>query len=312
MVSTAVIFSACSNQSSVTAGTAPVTSENQNANISANPNTSPHLTVKIPVLFSPNPDVANNRLPIQIAVSHSVPIKDWHIEIQPNRREYVQVQNSNRRQDLGRDATGKERRWPAFYEEAGKGIPPLEWVWNGRSKSGEIVQSASEYTFILSVNDIYDNNAVYEGTINVDVLVRQEGDNYRIVVSDILFPPNSSNFALLREEDRNTNTRIMELIAYALNRFPDYRITIYGHANPTTPPDTAQRTTEETGTAAIMGLRPLSEARAKAVADYLVQNGHISANRLTVRGMGGAYTVAAYNDTNENWKNRRVEFYLQK
>jgi len=316
LVSMAVVFSACSNQSSVAAGTAPVTSENQNTNlnpnVSANPNVSPRLTVRIPALFSPDPDVIDNRLPIQIAVNHSAPIKDWHIEIQPNRREYVPVQSSSQRQDLGRDATGKERRWSSFYEETGRGTPPLEWVWNGRNASGEIVQSASDYTFILFVNDIYDNNAFYEGTISVDVLVRREGDNYRIIVSNILFPPNSSDFALLKEEDIKANTRIIELVARALNRFPDYRVILEGHANPTTPPNTAQRTAEEAGTATMLGLRPLSEARAKAVADYLTQNGHISVNRLTVKGMGGTHTIAAYNDTDENWKNRRVEFFLQK
>jgi len=324
LISTAVVFYACATQTNTApAPVAPApASENQpvsvtqdttsNQNVSPNPNTAPRLTVRIPALFSPNPDITSNRLPIQITVSHPAPIKDWNIEIQPNRREYIPVQVGTPRQDLGRDATGKERRWVSFYEESGTGTPPAEWVWNGRTATGELVQSAGDYAFILSVNDIYDNNAVYEGTINVDVLVRQEGENYRIVVSDILFPPNSSNFTLLKEEERAANTRIMERIAYALNRFPDYRVTIYGHANPTTPPDTVQRTTEEAGTATIMGLRPLSEARAKAVADYLVQNGHISANRLTVRGMGGAYTIAPYNDVHENWKNRRVECFLQK
>jgi len=295
------IYSSCGTGGGTPTVGVVATPATESQNVSVDQSAKPQLRVEIPALFSPNLDVANDSLPIRITVTHSAPIKDWRIEIVPNRRVYGQTAPSQ-----------GEQVWQTFYETAGEGTPPSQWLWNGRSGSGEMVESASDYIFNLSVNDVNGNNATYEGMINVDVIVRREGNGYHIVVSDILFPPNSSNFSLLSEENRRINTRVMLLIAQALNRFPEYRITVEGHANPTTPPNSAQRTAEESGTASVLGLRPLSEARARAVADYIVQNGNVSSSRLTVVGMGGTRNVAAYNNAEENWKNRRVEFWLQR
>jgi outer membrane protein OmpA-like peptidoglycan-associated protein len=48
------------------------------------------------------------------------------------------------------------------------------------------------------------------------------------------------------------------------------------------------------------------------VANALTTDNGIDASRMNVVGMGGTKTVAAYNDTDENWKNRRVEFLLHR
>jgi outer membrane protein OmpA-like peptidoglycan-associated protein len=175
-----------------------------------------------------------------------------------------------------------------------------------------MVQSATDYLFRLTVNDVYNNSTTYEGIISVDVLVRREGDILRMIVPSIVFPPNSADFKLLGPEEIRDNNRIMSLIARALNKFEDYKITVEGHANPTTAPGTAARTTEETGGKGVIGLKPLSEDRAKAVVDYLVANNNINRGRLSAVGEGGTRTVATYNDDEENWKNRRVEFILRK
>jgi outer membrane protein OmpA-like peptidoglycan-associated protein len=175
-----------------------------------------------------------------------------------------------------------------------------------------MVQSATDYQFTLTVNDIFDNTGTYEGIISVDVLVRREGDILRIIVPSIVFPPNSANFALLSDEDMRPNRRVLRLIANALNKFADYQITVEGHANPTTAPGTAERTTEEAGTRTVIGLVPLSNDRAKAVVEYLATNHEVNRTRLSTVGIGGERTVAAWDDDDENWKNRRVEFILKK
>ena len=267
-----------------------------------NPKTNPEISVEIPELFSPNPDNANETMSIQIDVKHPVPIKDWTIAIQHHEAE----------ENHGNDSQQKARQSRPFFEQSGKGTPPAAWSWNGRSASGEMVQSATDYKFVLTVNDSFANNAVYEGIISVDVIVRHEGGILRIVVPSIIFPPNSSDFKLLSQDEMQSNARVLALIAKALNKFDAYKIKVEGHANPTTPPNTAHRRTEEAGNRTIIGLKPLSEARAKAVVDYLVANNGIKRERLSYVGIGGARTVANYTDKNENWKNRRVEFILQK
>jgi len=104
-----------------------------------------------------------------------------------------------------------------------------------------------------------------------------------------------------------SNRRVLRLIGNALGRYPDYAVEVEGHSNPTTPPNTTQRTNEET-----RELKPISDARAKAVVDYLVENQSIDRKRLSATGIGGVRTVAEYDDADENWKNRRVEFILRK
>jgi outer membrane protein OmpA-like peptidoglycan-associated protein len=175
-----------------------------------------------------------------------------------------------------------------------------------------MVQSATDYQFTLTVNDIFDNAGTFEGIISVDVLVRREGDNLRMIVPSIVFPPNAANFALLSAEDTRANERVLRLIARALNKFDDYQITVEGHANPTTAPGTAERATEENGTRTVIGLVPLSNDRAKAVIEYLVSTHSIGQTRLSAIGIGGERTVTDWDDDDENWKNRRVEFILKK
>ena len=285
-----------------------------------NPNVGPEIKVDIPELFSPDPDIVDDKLAIGITINHPAPIKDWDIQIQPIRRQSGQ---SGQRQTgegaprqggdrQGGDRQDGQRRRAVFFEQSGTGTPPKTWTWDGKGNSGEMVQSATDYQFNLSVNDIFDNNSVYEGTISVDVLVRREGDILRIIVPSIVFPPDSSDFRLLNDDDRRANARVLMLIARVLNKFDDYAITVEGHANPTTPPGTPERTAEETGGRNVIGLKPLSEARASAVIDALVANNNIKRERLTAVGMGGTRTVADYDDDEENWKNRRVEFILRK
>jgi outer membrane protein OmpA-like peptidoglycan-associated protein len=267
-----------------------------------NPNAAPQLTVTIPELFSPSPDIADDPLTINIAVNHPVPIKEWQIVI--NRYIARQAEQNAESQPAPRQRQSNQRS-RNFYDHSGKGTPPEAWQWNGKRASGEMVQSATDYTFTLTVTDVFENAATYNGIISVDVLVRREGDQLRMIVPSIVFPPNAADLALVTsEDDRRSNTRVLRLIANALNKYPDYAITVEGHANPTTAPNSAARKAEDA--------EPLSGQRAQAVIDYLVANNGIAAARLKAVGMGGTKTVAPYNDAEENWKNRRVEFILHK
>ena len=262
----------------------------------ADPESGPELIVVLPELFTPNPQVANDSMTVSITVNHPVEIRDWNIRIQPIRR------------GRGPQPPEAEDERRIFFEASGTGRPPAQWRWNGRSSSpgNEMAQSATEYRFTLSVNDVHGNNSTYEGSFNIGIIVLRDGNVYRIAVPSLVFPGNSADLAAVEEEYRRSNSRVLWSIANSLYMFPDYRITVEGHANPTFPAGTAARANEE------RVIQPISEARARAVVDYLVANYNIPRARFTVVGMGGRRTVANHTDDEVNWKNRRVEFILNR
>jgi outer membrane protein OmpA-like peptidoglycan-associated protein len=198
-----------------------------------------------------------------------------------------------------------------FSEWSGDGEPPASLTWDGVSQSGELVQSASDYHFALIVTNQYDSG-IYRGTIAVDVLVKREQDILRVIVPSIVFAPNSADFIVgVAPAVAENNEKILRRIAEVLNRYDTYRVKVEGHANPTTAPGTRARASEENGTNRVKGLKPLSDERARAVVRYLSSHG-IEASRLTPVGVGSDRILVEFADKNNWWKNRRVEFILEK
>ncbi|MBR2107574.1 MAG: OmpA family protein, partial [Treponema sp.] len=85
--------------------------------------------------------------------------------------------------------------------------------------------------------------------------------------------------------------------------------TIVGHANKITdnPDEETVDNPREWGRASM----PLSKERADAIKAYLEKRG-VSSSALTSDGMGGTMPVVDPKDKDNNWKNRRVEFILEK
>jgi outer membrane protein OmpA-like peptidoglycan-associated protein len=94
-----------------------------------------------------------------------------------------------------------------------------------------------------------------------------------------------------------------------LNRYRTYSVTIEGFANNIGKiyGYSADRIQKEENTEVL----PLSKARAEAVRTYLISLG-VASSRLTAAGMGSARPVVDPRDAENRWKNRRVEFILQK
>jgi hypothetical protein len=247
----------------------------------------------LPQPFSPDGDGVDDVLNVAINVQSASPVHAWRIEIREPEPPYL-----------------------VFSEWSGEGMPPASLTWDGLSQSGELVQSASDYHFALVVTNQYDNG-IYQGVISVDVLVRREGDILRVIVPSIVFAPNAGDFKGLDEDRMAHNDKILRRIAEVLQKYDTYRVKVEGHANPTTVPGTKARTNEENGTKSVKGLKPLSDERAKTVMNYLVNLG-VEQNRLTPVGVGSARTlVDYYNESHKPnrdnwWKNRRVEFILEK
>ncbi len=231
-----------------------------------------------PDYFSPDNDGLEDELGISLTARDATPIEAWSLEIREPQPPYQ-----------------------VFYRLDGKGAPAERILWDGRSNKGELVQAATDYTATFTAQDALGNSGRIDGRIGVDVLVIREGDVLKIKVPSIIFRENGPDFSGLPPATVENNERVLKRIAQILNKFESYKVKVEGHANPVT--RTASEEQKE--------LQPLSEARAKSIMDKLVEF-KVHADRLTYVGMGGTRPVVKWEDRNDWWKNRRVEFILIK
>jgi outer membrane protein OmpA-like peptidoglycan-associated protein/flagellar hook assembly protein FlgD len=244
----------------------------------------PVLTVATtPEYFSPDNDGENDELFIALTTKDASPIATWTFEI----RTPVESGNSQ-----------------TFRKIEGRGSPASRIIWDGKSDKGELVQSAMYYPFKFTAVDALGNSSTMDGRIGIDVLVIREGDRLKIQIPSIQFRPNFADFEGLPKDVVDNNMRIIRRIAQILNQFRDYKVQVEGHANPTQPVGAARDREEGE-------LKRISEARAKAIVDQLARNG-VARSRLSATGAGSSKTIAAFEDRDNWWKNRRVEFYLIK
>jgi len=244
----------------------------------------PVLTVATtPEYFSPDNDGENDELFIALTTKDASPIATWTFEI----RTPIESGNSQ-----------------TFRKIEGRGSPASRIIWDGKSDKGELVQSAMYYPFKFTAVDALGNSSTMDGRIGIDVLVIREGDRLKIQIPSIQFRPNFADFEGLPKDVVDNNIRIIRRIAQILNQFRDYKVQVEGHANPTQPVGAARDREEGE-------LKRISEARAKAIVDQLARNG-VARSRLTATGAGSSKTIAAFEDRDNWWKNRRVEFYLIK
>ncbi len=234
-----------------------------------------------PLPFSPDNDGIDDELNFSISVDDLSPIKNWKLEI-------------------------FDRQMNPFNTFSGEGTPKSNIIWDGRANNGELVIAAEDYPFRFSIEDDLGNTSMVNGSLPIDVLVIREGDKLKIQIASIVFEPNSAKFSQRDQQTADKNMFVLDRIAEILNKYRNYRITIEGHANPVYAGDPVRGPKEEQEE-----LAPLSRDRAAAVRDSLIERG-IHPGRLQVTGLGGTRTIADPADRDVNWKNRRVEFILEK
>jgi outer membrane protein OmpA-like peptidoglycan-associated protein/flagellar hook assembly protein FlgD len=243
--------------------------------------TPPRITLDLaPRPFSPDNDGVDDELQIGLAVEDISPIDAWNVQIV--------------------DPAGNP-----FTEFVGRGTPRATILWNGLSGQGELVQAAEDYPVALAMRDDLGNAVAVADVIPVDVLVIRDGDKLKIRISSITFPGNSADLDAVadiasNEKNRRTIDRLNEIFA----KYSRYTIRIEGHANNLSFADAQAAAREETEE-----LVPLSTARAEAVKAALVSLG-LEASRISTVGLGGSNPVVEFADTENRWKNRRVEFVL--
>lgn len=258
--------------------------------------TAPKLRVQTsPEYFSPDNDGVDDDLYIKLTGTTKAKIKNWSFVI--------------------KDPKGKD-----FWKTSGKSQITERMVWDGLSNvqkdekgNAERVQSAMDYPYVFTVTDNLGMTSTVEGKIPVDVLVIRDGNVLKMAVPSIIFESDSANFqkanSKLTQAQIDNNMKTLNRISDILKKFKDYKVTIVGHANKVT--DNPLEETEDNLREWGRGLMPLSKERADAIVSYLVKHG-VNASALTTEGMGGTKPVVNPKDKDNNWKNRRVEFILQK
>jgi len=127
-----------------------------------------------------------------------------------------------------------------------------------------------------------------EKTAGTDIEVKRQGDEILLnMPAGITFDTNSYT---IKPEFRSTLDNVAQTLAQYNQTFVD----VYGH-------------TDSTGTPAIN--QPLSENRARAVADYLGTHG-VAQARIGTRGFGATQPVASNDTAAGRQANRRVEIKL--
>ena len=240
-------------------------------------NTPPEVSVKTkPQFFSPDNDGVDDDLIMDLSVKTKLPIKEWTLSIKD-------PQNGN-----------------LFYQQSGSSSVPPGLVWDGKGINGELVESATDYPFELVVVDDMGMVGRYEDIVPVDILVLRYGDVLKIRIPGIIFADRRSDFAGLDKLTLERNNFVLQRIATSLNKFDGYKITIEGHANQV----------ERTESEADFNLQ-LSSERAQSIKNMLSKMG-VSAERISTVGKGDKEPVVSFEDKPNWWKNRRVEFILQK
>jgi outer membrane protein OmpA-like peptidoglycan-associated protein len=236
-----------------------------------------------PELFSPDDDNCQDTVDIFLEVTGNSTIREWTLSI-------------------------LDPRYHPFYSTRGRGPVPEKITWDGQSDTGELVESAVNYYVVLDIIDTYDRRTDAEAVIKTDILVIKQQNELNMRIPDITFGPYSSSlFVDDNVEKTMKNLDILNrLVELFTTEYSEYSIRIEGHANHLDWEDPEKKRIEQETV-----LIPLSLKRARTVKDSLVILG-IDEDRITVFGFGGKYPIVPFDDADNRWKNRRVEFILYK
>ena len=234
-----------------------------------------------PPLFSPDGNGVAETCSIAVAASSRwAAVKDWSLDIY--------------------DPGGNVFR--SFHG----GWPAATIVWDGKNQKGDTVESAEDYPVVAKVRDEFGNQSEFSSTIHVDILVVKVGDGYRIRIASIVFKAFTADWTDVPPDRAQRNVTTLNLLAEKLKKFPGYQIRMVGHAVMINWDDPVKGKAEQDGI-----LVPLSKARAEAIRQALIERG-IEASRMSAEGVGALDPIVPDSDYENRWKNRRVEFFLQK
>lgn len=242
--------------------------------------TPPQLGLEVsPPLFSPDGDGRDDLLTLEGSASGGfAPAADWDLALL----------------DL-------EGRPLAQFSGTGEAASVS---WDGKPASGPGPDYAEDYGIVYRARDVLGNEARLDSFFATDFLVVPDAGGYRIAVPGIVFKPFTADWRDLAAELVAKNSATLNRIAKSLNRLPEYRIKLVGHAVMVYWDDEVRGPLEQ-----VEELLPLSLARAEAIATALGERG-VDPARFSLEGVGADRPLVPFGDLENRWQNRRVEFFL--
>ena len=192
----------------------------------------------------------------------------------------------------------------------GKGSVPNQVVWDGESEDGELVFSRNDYsaklTIVPSVKDRERTGCSElkaEDSLKTGILfqVLVPDKQWKIIVNTIYFDPDRATFEKISEAQRQENFDTIESITKQIAEHGEVEVLVEGYAN------NVSNTERENK----LELIPLSRLRAQTIMKLLIENG-LDEEILSYEGNGGKNPIARWEDRENWWKNRRVEFIVTK
>lgn len=194
-----------------------------------------------------------------------------------------------------------------IFEKAVDDISDM--AWDGVDSDGNNALSTGEnYTFSLRVTDGKYAGQTFEKSIRSRLVFSNadsEKSRRRILVESVYFTANESTI-FTDNEFFMRNSKALRNIATALllQMSDEDRVVLEGNANYTTYPDKVYMKKEQPQ------LVSLSRKRAEIIKRILVFYG-LSEEKIRIEANGGDNYITSPNGK-ENWKNRRVEFFIEK
>lgn len=178
--------------------------------------------------------------------------------------------------------------------------------WDGKNVKGELVESAEDYPVETTIRDSLGNTSTIKSMIPVDVLIEKTATGYRILSSRIFFKAYTDNYVDVPANLSKQNKIRLDQLARKLEKFPNYKIRVVGHAVMENWDDPKLgREEQETE------LLPLSLNRAKAIIRAMVDRG-LNAKSMTAEGVGASDQLVPDSNLDDRWRNRRVALFIDR
>lgn len=187
---------------------------------------------------------------------------------------------------------------------SGTGDPAEQISWNGTMESGEAADPDENYDVLVTIVDTGGNKATYSEQLPFDVAIMVKDGKYYILTPNIIFGAYKDALDSAGEAMYDRNMESLDRAAQVLERYATYDLYLEGHALNIY----LEGPREEREEAILV---PLTERRAASVRDALIERG-IDPERISIEAYGGQFPIVSVSDKTVWWKNRRVEFRLER
>jgi len=176
-----------------------------------------------------------------------------------------------------------------FFTAAGKGDPPISYIWDGKGLDNQYVQTGEVYYYSLMTKDSVGNKAMTKPAPIV-ILLREIKLTFS---SDALFDIGQADVKI-------SAYSVLKTIKNVLDKNPESEILVSGYTDNIQPHGIKYKNNTE-----------LSKARAEAVKFFMVNLLGYDGNRIRTEGKGELNPIADNSTDEGRKKNRRVELTIK-